>query len=167
METNRKHGRSEMQQPPRALALGNPLGDLAHRFWSARPLGQATIEAMRATALMPGGDFNPGSMLPLAPVRVRCGDLEVDRTQRRALLSGNILRLTRREYALLLCLIDNVNRVVSRSELLAKIWTLTDAHGSNVVDVYVRRLRRKLGAHADMIKTVRGFGYRLRPPLGI
>ncbi|MGO9837201.1 MAG: winged helix-turn-helix domain-containing protein [Polyangiaceae bacterium] len=122
---------------------------------------------MRAAAVLPGSAFNPVSMLPVAPVRVRCGDLEIDRLQRRAALAGSVLRLTRREYALLLCLLDNVNRVVTRSELLAKIWTLADAHGSNVVDVYVRRVRRKLGAHADMIKTVRGFGYRLRPPLGI
>jgi DNA-binding response OmpR family regulator len=167
METNRKHGQNEAPQPPRALPLGNSLGNLAYRFWSERPLSQETIETMRAMAVMPGGDFSPGSMLPLAPVKIRCGDLEIDRTQRRTVLAGSVLRLTRREYALLLFLVENVNRVVRRSDLLAKIWTLTDAHGSNVVDVYVRRLRRKLGVHADMIKTVRGFGYRLRPPLGI
>jgi len=163
METNRKHGRSDAQQPPQAL----PIGGLAHWFLGGSPLSQVSTQALGARPMMPGGDFNPVSMLPLPPAKVRCGDLELDRTQRRVMLAGCTLRLTKREYALLLCLVDNVNRLVRRSELLARIWTLTDAHGSNVVDVYVRRLRRKLGAHADMIKTVRGFGYRLRPPLGI
>jgi DNA-binding response OmpR family regulator len=161
METNRKHGRSDAQQPPRAL----PIGGLEH--WFLSPLSQVSTQAIGATPMMPDGDFNPVSMFPAAPAKVRCGDLELDRTQRRAMVAGCTLRLTKREYALLLCLVENVNRLVRRSELLARIWTLTDAHGSNVVDVYVRRLRRKLGTHADMIKTVRGFGYRLRPPLGI
>jgi DNA-binding response OmpR family regulator len=62
-------------------------------------------------------------------------------------------------------LIDRINRVVPRSALLEKIWTLPDDYGSNVVDVYVRRLRQKFGAHAGMIETIRGFGYCLRPAM--
>jgi DNA-binding response OmpR family regulator len=137
MDINRKHGRNEARQPASTDTLGDPLG----------------------------GDFNPGSMLPLAPVHVRCGDLEIDRAACRAVIAGRALRLTAREFVLLLYLVDRVNRVVRRSDLLAKIWTLTDAHGSNVVNVYVRRLRRKFGAHAAMIETIRGFGYCLRPAL--
>jgi DNA-binding response OmpR family regulator len=82
-----------------------------------------------------------------------------------AVLAGRELGLTRREYAVLLCLADRLNRVVLRSELLAKIWTVPDDYESNVLDVYVRRLRQKFGVHADMIETVRGFGYCLRPGL--
>jgi two-component system copper resistance phosphate regulon response regulator CusR len=104
-------------------------------------------------------------MLPAAPPKARCGELEVDRVAHRAAIAGSELRLTGREFALLLCLIDRINRVVPRSALLEKIWTLPDDYGSNVVDVYVRRLRQKFGAHAGMIETIRGFGYCLRPAM--
>jgi two-component system, OmpR family, response regulator len=105
-------------------------------------------------------------MLPPAPPTARCGDLEIDRVERRAALAGSDLRLTGREFALLLCLVDRANRVVPRSDLLERIWTLEDDYGSNLVEVYVRRLRQKFGAHAGMIETVRGFGYCLRPVMG-
>ncbi|HXX66725.1 MAG TPA: winged helix-turn-helix domain-containing protein, partial [Polyangiaceae bacterium] len=121
------------------------------------------METSRKYALdAPGGDFSPGSMLALAPAKVCCGDLEIDRTRRRAVLAGRALRLTGREYALLLCLADRSNRVVRRSVLLETIWSAPDARGSdvlkvypwsNVVNVYVNHLRRKLGAYAGMIET--------------
>jgi DNA-binding response OmpR family regulator len=108
-------------------------------------------------------EFRPFGMLPPLPPRASCGELEVDRAERRAALADHQLRLTAREYALLLCLVNRASRAVRRSEILAEIWMQPD-DGSNVVDVYVRRLRRKFGEHAGMIQTVRGFGYRLRPP---
>ena len=49
-----------------------------------------------------------------------------------------------------------------RAELLARIWTLHDEGEPNIVNVYVRRLRQKLGGRAEMLRTVRGFGYCLR-----
>lgn len=109
------------------------------------------------------GDFGPIGMLPPLPAKAFCGELEVDRIERSAALAGHHLCLTEREYALLLCLVDRANRAVRRSEMLAKIWRQPD-DGSNVVDVYIRRLRQKFGQHAGMIQTIRGYGYRLRPP---
>jgi DNA-binding response OmpR family regulator len=161
METNRKHGVKEMAPPARAGALG----DLARRFWSGRALRPDTVETAPAPAQL-GRDVAPGSMLPPAPAKTRCGDLEIDRVERRAALAGADLRLTGREFALLLCLVDRANRVVPRSDLLEKIWTLEDDYGSNLVEVYVRRLRQKFGTHAGMIETIRGFGYCLRPVMG-
>jgi DNA-binding response OmpR family regulator len=164
METNRKHG---VKEPPPQLARAGERGtidELAHRFWSGRALSEAATEPTRSAPI--DREFVPGSMLPPAPAKARCGDLEIDRVARRAALAGCDLRLTGREFALLLCLVDRVNRVVPRGALLEKIWTLPDDYGSNVVDVYVRRLRQKFGSHAAMIETIRGFGYCLRTATG-
>lgn len=94
--------------------------------------------------------------------RLRCGDLEVDRGDRRAFLAGAPLDLTAKEYALLLHLAFRPDRVVTRSELLSQVWETRFDPGSNLVDVHVSRLRDKLGDRAWMIETVRGQGYRLR-----
>lgn len=94
--------------------------------------------------------------------RVRCGDLEVDRVGHRALLGGEAMNLTSREYALLVYLLQKADHVVTRSELLAHVWETPFDPGSNLVEVHVSRLREKLGKHAWMIETVRGAGYRLR-----
>jgi len=94
--------------------------------------------------------------------RLRCGELEVDRGERRAFLAGAPLDLTAKEYALLLHLAFRPDRVVTRSELLSQVWETRFDPGSNLVDVHVSRLREKLGERAWMIETVRGQGYRLR-----
>ena len=77
-------------------------------------------------------------------------------------LGGAPLDLTNREYALLLHLAQRVDQVVPKSELLSRVWDTSFDTGSNLVEVHVSRLRDKLGAHAWMIETVRGVGYRLR-----
>jgi DNA-binding response OmpR family regulator len=92
------------------------------------------------------------------------GDLEINRLGHRASLAGKPIDLTTREFGLLLHLAYNANRVVPRSELLAKVWGTTFDPGSNLIDVHVKRLRDKLGKHAWMIDTVRGAGYRLKAP---
>lgn len=94
--------------------------------------------------------------------RLRCSDLEIDRVGRRALLCGEPLDLTGREYALLLHLAHRQDRVATRSELLSQVWETSFDPGSNLVEVHISRLRDKLGHHAWMIETVRGSGYRLR-----
>jgi DNA-binding response OmpR family regulator len=94
---------------------------------------------------------------------LRCGDLEIDPVARRAKLSDAELTLTNRECALLLHLLQRVDRVVKRSDLLAHVWGMRFDPGSNLVEVYVSRLREKFGDRAWMIETVRGAGYRLRP----
>jgi DNA-binding response OmpR family regulator len=118
---------------------------------------------VRAATLRPpmGTDFRYGAAFPVQPA-VRCGDLELDRAGRRARLAGSDLELTAREFALLAYLVDRADRAVRRGELLAQIWSLHDEGQPNIVNVYVRRLRQKLGARAEMLRTVRGFGYCLR-----
>ncbi len=101
--------------------------------------------------------------LGATPPSLVCGRLAIDRATRRAVLAGADLVLTGREYEVLLCLAERANRVVRRSDLLEHVWTSQDDDASNLVAVYIGRLRCKFGPNADMILTVRGVGYRLRP----
>ncbi len=164
METSRKHNVNAAPQPARTAAAGRPPGGLTERFRSGRTLSPVVVETRRATARTLEGEFNPCSMLPPLPIKALCGELEVDRAERSVKLAGSDLPLTGREYALLLCLVDRANRVVSPSDLLARVWGLEDDYDWNLVHHYIRRLRQKFGAHAGMIETIRGVGYCLRPP---
>ena len=99
---------------------------------------------------------------PRVGSRLRHGDIEIDCALRQASVCGTTLELTDGEFALLLHFADRPNRLVTRSELLAKVWSMPAHTGSNVVDVVVCRLRRRLGPRGGMIETVRGLGYRFR-----
>lgn len=90
----------------------------------------------------------------------RAGALSLDMRTRRATVDGRSVELTAREYALLEALLRHPDQVLSREQLLSMAWGYDFDPGSNVVDVYVRYLRRKLGE--GVIETVRGMGYRLR-----
>ena len=94
--------------------------------------------------------------------RTRVGALELDPQHRRVTLGSAPLELTAREQALLAYLARRADQVVTRSELLAHVWSQQFDPGSNLVEVHVSRLRDKLGRAAWMIETVRGVGYRLR-----
>ncbi len=93
--------------------------------------------------------------------RLGLGPLEIDRVARRVTLAGRSLDLTTREYALLVDLLHHAEQVVTRADLLSRVWSLAFDPSSNLVEVHVSRLREKLGEHASMIETVRGSGYRL------
>jgi DNA-binding response OmpR family regulator len=95
---------------------------------------------------------------------LRHGDVEVDLAIRRARLAGLELDLTDSEFALLLHFVRRPNQLITRSELLARVWSMPMHTGSNLVDVVVCRLRRRLGVQGRMIETVRGLGYRFRAP---
>ena len=88
------------------------------------------------------------------------GELTLDLRTRRVSVSGTDTELTAREFALLETFMRNPERVLSRMELLSSAWGYDFDPNSNVVDVYVRYLRNKVGT--DSIETVRGAGYRLR-----
>jgi DNA-binding response OmpR family regulator len=98
--------------------------------------------------------------------RLDLGPLRVDFTERKVSLDGATLDLTSKEYALLLHLAHRIDRVVSRTELIAQVWGSSFDPGSNLVDVHVSRLREKLGDASWMIETQRGVGYRLRTERG-
>ncbi len=95
---------------------------------------------------------------------LRHGEVEVDVAGRRARLGGRELELTDGEFALLLYFARRPNQLITRSELLARVWSMPMHTGSNLVDVVVCRLRRRLGLQGRMIETVRGLGYRFHAP---
>jgi DNA-binding response OmpR family regulator len=89
---------------------------------------------------------------------LKAGPLTVDPVAHRAVLDGREVPLSARELALLAAFVRHNGQVLSRSQLLDMVWDLNFDPGSNVVEVYVAALRRKLGA--GWIDTVRGMGYR-------
>jgi two-component system, OmpR family, copper resistance phosphate regulon response regulator CusR len=93
------------------------------------------------------------------PTVLRCGGLALDLRTRRADVGGQVVDLSAREFALAETFLRHPGQVLAREQLLSQVWGYDFDPGSNVVDVYVRYLRRKLGA--ARIATVRGMGYRL------
>jgi len=86
-------------------------------------------------------------------------DLSLDLRTRRANVAGRSVDLTAREFALLEVFLRNPDRVLSREQILGRVWGYDFDPASNVVDVYVRALRGKIGT--QRLQTVRGMGYRL------
>ncbi|MFJ8387684.1 winged helix-turn-helix domain-containing protein [Streptomyces sp. NPDC094438] len=100
------------------------------------------------------------------PVRLpelRVADLELDLPRRRVRRAGVLLTLTAKEFAVLESLMLRAGEVVTRSELIESCWDEMSDPVSNVVDVVIAQLRRKLGP-PELIGTVRGAGYRLADP---
>lgn len=91
---------------------------------------------------------------------LRVADLSLDLRTRRAYVGERTVDLSTREFALAEIFCRHPDQVLTREQLLSHVWGFDFDPGSNVVDVYVRYLRRKIGA--DRIETVRGTGYRLR-----
>ena len=92
---------------------------------------------------------------------IQVGELRVDRAAREASFRGRPLSLTPREFDLLAFLAAHPGRVVSREELLRKVWGYDYLGETRTVDVHVRRLRGKLGERSRVIETVMGAGYKL------
>ncbi|MGH2683636.1 MAG: response regulator transcription factor [Actinomycetota bacterium] len=95
------------------------------------------------------------------PTVLRAGSSALDLRTRRVVVDGRVVELTAREFALAETFFRHPGQVLSREQLLSHVWGYDYDPGSNVVDVYVRYLRRKLGP--ERITTVRGMGYRLEP----
>jgi DNA-binding response OmpR family regulator len=95
------------------------------------------------------------------PPALRAGELVVDPATHAATVAGRPIELTAREFAVLEYLASHCGEVVSRTRLLDHVWDENFEGSTNVVDVYVGYLRRKLGR--PLITTVRGVGYRLEP----
>lgn len=91
------------------------------------------------------------------------GSITLDLYTRQVQVAGQFIDLSAREFTLMETFMRNVGQVLSREQLLDRVWGYDYDPGSNIVDVYVGYLRKKLGS--DSIETVRGMGYRLRNSL--
>lgn len=97
-----------------------------------------------------------------ATSELECGPLRVDTRTSRVTVNGTAVKLTSLEYRLIEYLIHHQGRIISRTELVEHLYDQDFDRDSNTIEVFVGRLRRKLGK--DMIETVRGLGYRLAAP---
>ena len=91
-------------------------------------------------------------------------DLRLDLAHRRAYRGGKPTYLSPKEFDLLLSLARAKGSVVSRPDLLREVWDMEFDPGTNLLDVHIGRLRKKVDRPGDLIETVRGKGYRLRTP---
>ena len=100
---------------------------------------------------------------PVNETVITCGSLVVDMNNRQAIRDGKVIDLTVREYAILEYLARNRNVVVTREQIRVNIWNIDDDVNSNVIDVYIRYLRRKIDDNYEekLIHTIRGVGYKL------
>lgn len=103
-----------------------------------------------------------------APVKnsdiLRVGDLEIDDSSKTVTRGGQQIQLTAKEFALLVYLVRNKGRVVSRADIAEKIWDITFDTGTNVIDVYVNFLRKKIDKNfpTKLIHTRQGMGYMVK-----
>jgi DNA-binding response OmpR family regulator len=117
----------------------------------AKPFAFEELLARVRANLRPRADVSPGVFI--------FGGIRVDVPQREVTVDGRTVNLSAREFSLLQAFIGHPRQVLSRQELLSMVWGMNFDPGTNLVDVYVGYLRRKLGE--PVIETVRGEGYRL------
>ena len=98
-------------------------------------------------------------------MKLRCADLELDRQHRCATRSGQQIPMSLKEYLLLELLLRHSPEAVTRSEIVEQVWSYDFDTSTNLVEVYINRLRQKIDLNqtAKLIHTVRGVGYRLGP----
>jgi two-component system phosphate regulon response regulator PhoB len=95
---------------------------------------------------------------------IRIGDLSIDTSRHQVTSAGEEVILTTTEFKLLINLAERLGRVQSRDVLLKNVWGYNYIGDTRTVDTHITRLRTKLGEAGDMIKTIRGFGYKMEAP---
>lgn len=142
----------------RVLALELGADDYVTKPFSSRELMIRIRKLVqRARNLDPGPSPNEA-----APIReyLACEDLKVDIPGHRVTIQNRSVRLTAKEYQLLVCLMNGRGRVFSRERILECVWRDEGKVGLRTVDTHILRLREKLGKYANHLETVRGVGYR-------
>jgi DNA-binding response OmpR family regulator len=103
---------------------------------------------------------------PSKTTELHFADITLDTRSHEVRRAGRTINLTSKEYILLELLMRNPGQVLSRDMIAEHMWNIDAEHLSNVIDVYIRYLRRKLceNGEPDVISTIRGFGYQLKEP---
>jgi DNA-binding response OmpR family regulator len=135
------------EEPDRVAGLELGADDYISKPFSPRELVARMKAVMRRVEPQPTED------------KVVLGDVVLDRAAREVTVAGEPVDLRSKEFDLLAYLMDNRGLVVSRDQLLDRVWGLEFAAGTRTVDVHVAQVRAKLG-RPDMIRTVRGSGYK-------
>ena len=99
-----------------------------------------------------------------ASSELECGPVRIDTRAAKVTVNGAVVKLTSLEYRLLAYLMHHQGKVVSRTELVEHLYDQDFDRDSNTVEVFVGRLRKKLGV--EIIQTMRGLGYMVAPPEG-
>ncbi|TDM16839.1 response regulator transcription factor [Macrococcoides canis] len=100
--------------------------------------------------------------IKMSSERVQFKSIEIHPNVREVYLDGVNIELTQKEYDLLYYFIENKNQVLDREQIIEHVWGFDYAGDTNIVDVYVRYIRKKLGQSHDYIKSVRGIGYLIK-----
>jgi DNA-binding response OmpR family regulator len=138
-------------EPDRVLGLDLGADDYITKPFSPRELAARVRAVLRRRSTAP---------LTSAMSMYKGARLVADFDAVAVTVDGEPIRLTRREFELLRCLVENRNRVLSRDRLLARVWGYDQSIETRSVDVHVGRLRSKLGGVGPQIETVVGLGYR-------
>ena len=170
--------RTYMLLRPRLRRVYSTLRDAAFQIY-APALGELGFQAISSVETTLDGDLYRTAMLDFGPSSVDGwlggvvakelggnGAELLDVEARELVIEGQHVPLTPLEFSVMSYLHEHEDGAVSRESLLRDVWGHKYDVGSNVVDVVVRALRRKLGQHAGMIETVPGFGYRFRQTAG-
>lgn len=115
------------------------------------------VARLRALLRRSGGSAAP---------TIRAGEVEMDPVTREVTREGEPVQLTPKEFALLEYLLRNQGRPLSRSTIMEHVWGIRFDPGTNVVDVFINSLRKKVDPGRTLIHTVRGIGYMVRPADG-
>ncbi|MBF4576055.1 winged helix-turn-helix domain-containing protein [Frondihabitans sp. VKM Ac-2883] len=163
----------------KALEAGTSLGEIVSQLKALTQQLAPSAETHAAVALAPEGAggrdvdvvrlalHDPAALAKHRGTEIdeepgARGGVVVDISRKRLLLDGDAAPLTYKEFELLQYLVLREGRTIDRAELISSLWSAADDEVPNerTIDVHVRRLRSKLGAFEDIVRTVRGVGYR-------